>query len=118
MKLDKNSSTIFSGHSPCFLILRFLVCGFPLTKGEAPYMKVKFTLNMANLVISENESVGNDRQINRITFSWVSDLPQEEILSMSREWLKDKNFLTSRMEGLKKVGESSLTIEPLEEIMA
>ena len=81
-------------------------------------MKVKFTLNMANLVISENESAGNDRQINRITFSWVSDLSQEEILSMSSEWLKDKNFLTSRMEGLKKVGESSLTIEPLEEIMA
>ncbi|HVP36153.1 MAG TPA: hypothetical protein VMT04_04080 [Terriglobales bacterium] len=81
-------------------------------------MKVKFTLNMSNLIVSENGSTGDDRQINRITFSWVSELSQEEILSMSSEWLKDKNFLTSRMEGLKKVGESSLTIEPLEEIMA
>jgi hypothetical protein len=118
MKLDKNSSTIFSRHSPCFFILRFLVCGFPLVKGEAVCMKVKFTLNMSNLVVSENQSAGEEKHINRITFSWVSDLSQEEILSMSSEWLKDKNFLTSRMEGLKKVGESSLTIEPLEEIMA
>ena len=74
-------------------------------------MKVKFTLNMINLVV-------DDKPINKITFSWVSDLSQEEILSMSREWLKDKNFLTSRMQVLEKVGESSLTIEPLEEIMA
>lgn len=81
-------------------------------------MKVKFTLNMTNLVLSENESTAIEKPINRITFSWVSDLSQEEILSMSQEWLKDKNFLTSRMKGLKKVGESSLTIEPLEEIMA
>lgn len=66
---------------------------------------------MANLVV-------NDQPINRITFSWISDLSQEEVLSMSKEWLKDKNFLMRRMEGLKKVGESSLTIEPLEEIMA
>ena len=81
-------------------------------------MKVKFTLNMSNLVVSENQSATEEKHINRITFSWVSDLSQEEILTMSSEWLKDKNFLTSRMEGLKKVGESSLTIEPLEEIMA
>ncbi len=81
-------------------------------------MKVKFTLNMTNLVLSGNESTAIEKPINRITFSWVSDLSQEEILSMSQEWLKDKNFLTSRMKGLKKVGESSLTIEPLEEIMA
>jgi len=81
-------------------------------------MKVKFTLNMVNLVVSENESAEDDRHISRITVSWVSDLSQEEILSMSSQWLKDKSFLTSRMQGLKKVGESSLTIEPLEEIMA
>jgi hypothetical protein len=118
MKLDKNSSTIFSGHSPCFLISGFLVHKFPSAKGEASSMKVKFTLNMSNLVVSENQSATEEKRINRITFSWVSDLSQEEILSMSSEWLKDKNFLTSRMEGLKKVGESSLTIEPLEEIMA
>jgi hypothetical protein len=66
---------------------------------------------MINLVV-------DDKPINKITFSWVSDLSQEEILSMSKEWLKDKNFLTSRMQGLEKVGESSLTIEPVEEIMA
>ncbi len=81
-------------------------------------MKVKFTLNMSNLVVSEDQHSAEEKQISQITFSWVTDLSQEQILSMSREWLKDKSFLISRMEGLRKVGESSLTIEPLEEIMA
>ena len=74
-------------------------------------MKVKFTLKMFNLSI-------NQRHVNRITLSWVSDLPENEILNISNYWLKDQSFLTKRMTGLDKVEESSLTIEPLEEIMA
>jgi hypothetical protein len=81
-------------------------------------MKVKFTLNMSNLLVSENETKGNEKHINRITLAWISDLPEEEVLSISKEWLKDQNFLTRRIAGLKKVGESSLTIEPVEEVMA
>jgi len=81
-------------------------------------MKVKFTLNMSNLLMSENGSVGNEKHINRITLAWTSDLSEEEILCISNHWLKDQSFLTRRMVGLEKVGESSLTIEPLEEIMA
>lgn len=73
-------------------------------------MKVKFTLNMSNLLMDE-------KHINRITLSWVSELSEEEILSISNNWLKDQSFLTRRMAGLEKVGESSLTIEPLEEVM-
>ena len=80
-------------------------------------MKIKFTLNMTNLLVSENEAKGNEKHINRITLAWISDLPEEEVLSISKEWLKDQNFLTRRIVGLKKVGESSLTIEPVEEVM-
>jgi len=68
--------------------------------------------------MSENGSVGNEKHINRITLAWTSDLSEEEILCISNHWLKDQSFLTRRMVGLEKVGESSLTIEPLEEIMA
>ncbi|MDH4223937.1 MAG: hypothetical protein OEV55_10420 [candidate division Zixibacteria bacterium] len=74
-------------------------------------MRVKFTLKMFNLLV-------NQKQVNRITLSWISDLPENEILTISNCWLKDQSFLTRRMTGLDKVGESSLTIEPLEEIMA
>jgi hypothetical protein len=73
-------------------------------------MKVKFTLNMSNLLMGE-------KNINKITLSWVTDLSEEEVLSISNNWLKDQSFLTRRMVGLEKVEESSLTIEPLEEVM-
>jgi len=46
---------------------------------------------------------------------WIEDVSQERVLEMSHEWITSKNFLTERMLGLKKVGESSLTIEPVEE---
>jgi hypothetical protein len=52
-----------------------------------------------------------------MALSWVSDLSEEEVLSISNNWLKDQSFLTRRMVGLEKVEESSLTIEPLEEVM-
>lgn len=73
-------------------------------------MRVKFTLNMSNLLMGEEN-------IKKITLSWVSDLSEEEVLSISNNWLKDQSFLTRRMAGLEKVEESSLTIEPLEEVM-
>jgi len=40
-------------------------------------MKVKFTLNMINLVV-------DDKPINKITFSWVSDLSQRLPLAGSQ----------------------------------
>lgn len=71
-------------------------------------MKVKFTLNMENLTVDENH-------IDRLSISWINDVTEEEVLSMSGQWISTQNFLTQRMVGLKKVGESSLTIEPIEE---
>lgn len=71
-------------------------------------LKVKFTLTMENLIV-------NNDHIDSVTISWVGDVTQEEVLVMSQEWITTKDFLTQRMTGLQKVGESSLTIEPVEE---
>ena len=71
-------------------------------------MKVKFVLTMDNLVV-------NDKIIDQVIFDWETEIDQEEILEVSHKWITSKNFLTTRMEGLNRVGESSLTIEPIEE---
>jgi hypothetical protein len=71
-------------------------------------MKVKFVLTMDDLVVEDN-------MIDQVVFDWETDVDQEEILELSHKWITSKNFLTNRMEGLTRVGESSLTIEPIEE---
>ena len=71
-------------------------------------MKVKFVLTMDNLVV-------DDKEIDQVTFDWETDIDQDEILNVSHKWITSKNFLTNRMDGLTRVGESSLTIEPIEE---
>ncbi|MGB8658042.1 MAG: hypothetical protein WCE90_09710 [Candidatus Zixiibacteriota bacterium] len=79
-------------------------------------MKVKFTLHMENLTIASPKKQDGEEQIDRLTISWISDASEEEVLSMSGKWISSKDFLTQRMTDLKKVGESSLTIEPVEEL--
>ena len=71
-------------------------------------MKVKFVLIMDDLTV-------DDKNIDQVVFDWETDIDQEEILELSHKWITSKNFLTNRMEGLTRVGESSLTIEPIEE---
>ena len=71
-------------------------------------MKVKFTLTMDNVVVE-------DKSIDQVILDWVSDVEQTEIMDVSHRWITTQNFLTKRMVGLSRVGESSLTIEPLEE---
>lgn len=70
-------------------------------------MKVKFVLTMDDLVVDE-------QKLDQVVLDWEDDLDQHEILELSHSWITSKNFLTKRMEGLKRVGESSLTIEPLD----
>ena len=72
-------------------------------------MKVKFVLTMDDVVVG-------DQSINQVILDWESNVEQNEILKLSHEWITSKNFLTQRMVGLTRVGESSLTIEPLEEM--
>ncbi|MCP4583140.1 MAG: hypothetical protein GY839_16150 [candidate division Zixibacteria bacterium] len=70
-------------------------------------MKMRFTLTMEDLVVEE-------ARVDNMIIDWVEDVSQAEVLEMSHQWITSKNFLTERMIGLTKVGESSLTIEPVE----
>lgn len=71
-------------------------------------MKVKFVLTMDDVVI-------DDEIFDQIVLDWESDMDHEDVLKLSHEWITSQNFLTQRMVGLTRVGESSLTIEPLED---
>ncbi len=71
-------------------------------------MKVKFTLTMDDVVV-------DDKCIDQIIMDWETEIDQQKILEVSHQWITTQNFLTQRMVGLTRVGESSLTIEPLEE---
>ncbi len=72
-------------------------------------MLVKFVLVMEDLVV-ENQL------IDCLVLEWTSVVDQEEVMDLSHRWITTQNFLTRRMVGLQRVGESSLSIEPLEDI--
>ena len=71
-------------------------------------MKMKFTLNMENLDV-------NGRTIDTVILDWIDEVSQEQVMEMSQQWISSQTFLTERMTGLHRVGESSLTIEPINE---
>ena len=71
-------------------------------------MKMKFTLNMEDLVVEGNS-------IDNMILDWEEEVTQERVLEISNLWISSQTFLTERMAGLSKVGESSLTIEPVDE---
>lgn len=71
-------------------------------------MKVKFVLTMDDVVLE-------DRTVDQVILDWVSEVDQQEIMEVSHRWITTQNFLTRCMVGMARVGESSLTIEPLEE---
>ncbi len=79
-------------------------------------MKVKFTLHMENLTVASPELRPKEQHIDRLTICWISEVSEQDVLSMSGKWISSKDFLTQKMVDLKKVGESSLTIEPVEEL--
>jgi hypothetical protein len=70
-------------------------------------MRVKFTLAMDDVII-------NEKHLDNIVLDWEEEINQEQVLELSQQWITSRNFLTSRMVGLSHVGESSLTIEPVE----
>ncbi len=71
---------------------------------------------MENLTVASHQQNQEEEQIDRLIISWISEVSEEEVLNMSGRWIGTKDFLTQRMTDLKKVGESSLTIEPVEEM--
>jgi hypothetical protein len=82
--------------------------GTSVAKSESEgKMKVKFTLSMDDLIVS-------GRHYDQVVLDWEEDMVEEEVLALSQSWISTQNFLINRMNGLSRVGESSLTIEPLE----
>lgn len=70
-------------------------------------MKVKFTLTMDDVTV-------NNEIIDCLILDWVDDVDEQTVVNLSHRWISTQNFLSSRMEGLTRVGESSLTIEPID----
>ena len=81
--------------------------GEPIESKAGECMKVKFTLTMDDVIV-------DNQHLDNIILDWEEELNQEEIMELSQKWITSKNFLTSRMIGLTQVGESSLTIEPVD----
>ena len=82
--------------------------GTSVAKSESEgKMKVKFTLSMDDLIVS-------GKHYDQVMLDWEEDMVEEEVLALSQSWISTQNFLINRMNGLARVGESSLTIEPLE----
>lgn len=75
-------------------------------------MKVRFTLTMDYVVA---EFHGEKYMADQLILEWDADMEEHEILELSHQWITSRNFLTTRMIGLTRVGESALTIEPLDE---
>lgn len=74
-------------------------------KGQA--MKVRYILTMDKLLV-------HGEQIDSLVVDWEDESTHDEIMQVSQKWITSRNFLTERMNGLSEVGESSLTIEPVE----
>jgi len=70
-------------------------------------MRVRFILTMDNLQV-------HGEHIENLVVDWEDDSSHEEIMRLSQKWITSRNFLTDRMNGLTEVGESSLTIEPID----
>jgi hypothetical protein len=71
-------------------------------------MLVRYILTMEDLKV-------HGEQIDSVTVDWEEEASREEVMGFSHKWITSRNFLTTRMNGLSEVGESSLTIEPVEE---
>ena len=69
-------------------------------------MQIQFELTMNNAVV-------NDKLIDQIIIQWPEELTADELLDVSLRWMMTKYFLINRMDGLQKVKDSSLSIQPI-----
>ena len=69
-------------------------------------MQIQFELTMNNVVV-------NDKLIDQIIIQWPEELTADELLDVSLRWMMTKYFLINRMDGLQKVKDSSLSIQPI-----
>lgn len=71
-------------------------------------MQIVFTLTMDDAIV-------DGQRYDHIIFSWLETVSQECLLAISNEWLASDNYLTKKMIGLERVGESSLEVTSIEE---
>ena len=69
-------------------------------------MQIQFELTMNNAVV-------NGKLIDQIIIQWPEELTADELLDVSLRWMMTKYFLINRMDGLQKVKDSSLSIQPI-----
>ena len=74
-------------------------------------MNVKFVLVMDYVVV---EIHGQKFVADQLILEWEAEMSQKKVLQIAKQCIISKDFLTQRMVGLNRVGESSLTIEPVE----
>ena len=72
-------------------------------------MLVEFVLTMEGLDV-------NDRLIDGLIIVWQQNVSHSELSELTHQWMTSRNFLTSRMVGLQSVGESSLIVDPMEDL--
>jgi hypothetical protein len=70
-------------------------------------MRVRYILTMDDLLV-------HGERFDSVVVDWEDDTSHDEIMRLSQKWITSRNFLTERMNGLSEVGESSLTIEPID----
>lgn len=71
-------------------------------------MNVNFVLVMKYVVV---EIDGQKFMADQLILEWEAEMKEKEVVKVGRQYITSKNFLTRRMVGLTRVGESSLTIE-------
>jgi hypothetical protein len=76
-------------------------------KKERAKMTVRFTLTMDRALVKRI-------LFDRVIIEWEDEMDEASVTDASRKWISSQNYLTKKMLGLYSVGESSLTIEPLD----
>ncbi len=68
-------------------------------------MNIHFTLTMNDVVI-------RGMNAGQVILEWEAEASNQEILELTHLWVTTPNFLSQRIAGLTRVGESHLSFEP------
>lgn len=76
-------------------------------------MKIKFTLMMKGVTLTD------ESHIDVLEMAWEEDITVEKAYDISEKWIASSNFnnrlLVQKMIGAKRISESALTFEPIED---
>jgi len=74
-------------------------------------MLVQCTLAMIDVIV-------DNTHYDEIEITWLQTMSDEELYTASQAWFCEAGFLSRRMTGLQRVGDSSLTFNPQTNITA